>query len=364
MTSKQILDAFSETLMRDERILSARERELLMSLVQNARNESSSNPEIQSAVTSTIARSVGETVAQRAFALLGSSIVEQIVAQNGASAGTLQSGLPAVNRSPAPHPPRGPQPPSGPQDQPAGPKPPPGSRPPGISQRRESMPVRQATMLSQPASGNGIAVLDSPATIRAECVVLDEFLAPQEMQELIRYALGREDQFVASEVISPSGEPGVTDYNHRRSRVLMDLGPHEELILDRIRSVLPGVLQQLGMDESPPTRTEVQITASNDGDFFRAHCDDAQERIASRRMTFVYFFHREPSQFEGGDLRLHDSGKSGDHPVGTGSYQTIVPEQNQIVFFPCSTLHEITPVHCRSRAFADSRFTLNGWLHQ
>jgi SM-20-related protein len=364
MTSKQILDAFSETLMRDERILSARERELLMSLVQNARNESSSNPEIQSAVNSTIARSVGETVAQRAFALLGSSIVEQMVAQNGVSAGTLQSGLPAVNRSPGPRPPGGPQPPSGPQDQPAGPHPPPAPQPPGISQRRESMPIRPATMLSQPASGNGIAVLDSPATIPAECVVLDEFLAPQEMQELICHALGREDQFVASEVISPSGEPGVTDYNHRRSRVLMDLGPHEGVILDRIRLVLPSVLQQLGMEEFHLTRTEVQTTASNDGDFFRAHCDDAQERIASRRMTFVYFFHREPSQFEGGDLRLHDSRKSGDPPVGTGSYQTIVPQQNQIVFFPCSTLHEIMPVHCRSRAFADSRFTVNGWLHQ
>jgi Rps23 Pro-64 3,4-dihydroxylase Tpa1-like proline 4-hydroxylase len=224
--------------------------------------------------------------------------------------------------------------------------------------------MRQATMLSQPASGNGIAVLDSPATIPAECVVLDEFLAPQEMQELIGYALGREDQFVASEVISPSGEPGVTDYNHRRSRVLMDLGPHKGVILDRIRLVLPSVLQQLGMEEFHLARTEVQITASNEGDFFRAHCDDAQERIASRRMTFVYFFHREPSQFEGGDLRLHDSRKSGDHPVGTGSYQTIVPEQNQIVFFPCSTLHEIMPVRCRSRAFADSRFTVNGWLHQ
>lgn len=364
MTSKQILDAFSETLMRDERILSARERELLMSLVQNARNESSSNPEIQSAVNSTIARSVGETVAQRAFALLGSSIVEQMVAQNGVSAGALQSGLAAVNRSPVPRPPGGPQPPSGPQDQPAGPHPPPGPQPPGISQRRESMPMRQATMLSPPASGNGIAVLDSPTTISAECVVLDEFLAPPEMQQLICYALVREDQFVASEVISPSGEPGVTDYNHRRSRVLMDLGPHEEVILDRIRLVLPSVLQQLGMEEFHITRTEVQITASNEGDFFRAHCDDAQERIASRRMTFVYFFHREPSQFEGGDLRLHDSRKSGDPPGGRGSYQTIVPEQNQIVFFPCSTLHEITPVHCRSRAFADSRFTVNGWLHQ
>jgi Rps23 Pro-64 3,4-dihydroxylase Tpa1-like proline 4-hydroxylase len=108
----------------------------------------------------------------------------------------------------------------------------------------------------------------------------------------------------------------------------------------------------------------VQITASNDGDFFRAHCDDAQERIASRRMTFVYFFHREPIQFEGGELRLHDSTKIEDHPNSTGSYQTIVPQQNQIVFFPCSTLHEITPVQCQSREFADSRFTVNGWLHQ
>jgi Rps23 Pro-64 3,4-dihydroxylase Tpa1-like proline 4-hydroxylase len=195
-------------------------------------------------------------------------------------------------------------------------------------------------------------------------VVLDEFLAPQEMQELMRYTLEGEAQFTASEVISPSGEPGVTDYNHRRSRVLMELGPHEEVILNRIRLVLPKVLQQLGMEEFPVTRTEVQVTASNDGDFFRAHCDDAQERIASRRMTFVYFFHREPSQFEGGELRLHDSRSGGDHPLSTGSYQTIVPEQNQIVFFPCSTLHEITAVHCRTRAFADSRFTVNGWLHE
>ncbi len=38
MTAKQILDAFSETLMQDERILSPRERELLMSLLQNSRS--------------------------------------------------------------------------------------------------------------------------------------------------------------------------------------------------------------------------------------------------------------------------------------------------------------------------------------
>ena len=134
-------------------------------------------------------------------------------------------------------------------------------------------------------------------------------------------------------------------------------------MLERIRGVLPRVMERLGMEEFPVTRVEAQITASNDGDFFGAHCDDAQELIASRRLTFVYFFHREPRQFEGGELRLHDS-RGSERNVSTGSYQSIVPQQNQIVFFPCSVLHEITPVKCPSGAFADSRFTLNGWLHK
>jgi len=302
--------------------------------------------------------------------LLGSSIVEQIVAQ----------------RTRVPQPPQGnPIPPSDqpvrdePMDEPStGPQPPgiqsrrvydpppeeapsaPGPQPPGRSVRLTA-PVHQGT---EQDSSSGVAVLDASVIVRAQCVVLDEFLAPQELDELIQYTLQHEAEFRGSEVISPSGEPGVTDYSHRRSRVLMDMGPHEEVILDRIRCVLPRVLEQLGTEEFSVSRTEVQITASNDGDFFRAHCDDAQERVASRRMTFVYFFHREPRRFDGGELRLYDSRRTGERPFSAGSYQTIMPQQNQVVFFPCSLLHEITPVECPSRAFADSRFTLNGWLHK
>jgi Rps23 Pro-64 3,4-dihydroxylase Tpa1-like proline 4-hydroxylase len=205
--------------------------------------------------------------------------------------------------------------------------------------------------------------LDAPAIVRAQCVVLDEFLAPQELDELLSYTLRHEAEFQSSTVVSPSGDPGVTDYNHRRSQVLMDLGKHEQVILERIRGVLPRVLDQFGVEEFPVTHVEAQITASNDGDFFGAHRDDSQETIASRYITFVYFFHREPRQFEGGELRLHDSRGSDGH-VSAGSYQTIMPQPNQIVFFPCSRLHEITPVECPSRLFADSRFTLNGWLHK
>jgi Rps23 Pro-64 3,4-dihydroxylase Tpa1-like proline 4-hydroxylase len=224
--------------------------------------------------------------------------------------------------------------------------------------------MRPLTVQQNSGDSSRVGVLEPPAILRAQSVVLDEFLAPQELDELAKFALQHEADFQNSEVISPSGEPGVIDYDHRRSRVLMDLGRHQEIILQRIRGVLPMVLDQLGIEEFPVADVEAQITASNDGDFFGAHSDDSQEKIASRRITFVYFFHHEPRQFEGGELRLHDSRWSGGQPIKTGSYQSVVPRQNQIVFFPCSLLHEITPVDCPSGAFANSRFTLNGWLHK
>jgi SM-20-related protein len=123
-------------------------------------------------------------------------------------------------------------------------------------------------------------------------------------------------------------------------------------------------MKRLGMNEFSIAHAETQITASNDGDFFAAHSDDSDAAIASRHLTFVYFFHREPRQFQGGELQLHDSRRVGERQIKSGSHQSISPRQNQIVFFPCSVLHEITPVKCSSGAFADSRFTLNGWLHK
>jgi Rps23 Pro-64 3,4-dihydroxylase Tpa1-like proline 4-hydroxylase len=363
--------------------LSPQEQELLMSLLQNSKAISSSNPKTQSAVMATIARSVGETVAQRAFALLGGSIVEQILAQSEIPAGSGEATVSATVqlRSPSPQPPnpapeppnavpRAPQPPNtvplpqkAPQPpNPKAPQPPTGLRP-QHDLRPLSVPTQQAWEQSEADSGSSVGVLELPEIVRAQCIVLDEFLAPQELDELVSYTLQRELEFQSSEVISPSGEPGVIDYDHRRSRVLMDLGKHEEVILGRIRGVLPRVLAQLGIEQFPVTHVETQITASNDGDFFRAHSDDSEEMIASRRITFVYFFHSEPRKFEGGELRLHDS-RGGQQRLSTGSYQTVVPRQNQIVFFPCSLLHEITPVDCPSKAFADGRFTLNGWLHK
>jgi hypothetical protein len=422
MTPKQILDSFSETLMRDERILSAQERALVATLLQHAKAASSENPETQAAVRAVISSAVGETVAQRAFAVLGGSIVERILEgstlpqSDSVSARTRDAYAephpPYVPQPPGelqqtldPRPPLGPQPPSipvrmmGEPDPPGVRKPtpaptpaiprepdPPGTRkplrspmppspepdPPGV---RKPVPVPSPGIPREPdppsrgvrtavVSEAQVAVVERPAVLPAKCVVLDEFLAPAELSSLTRFVLEHEADFSTSEVVSPHAEAdgGVVNYDHRRSRVLMDLAQYEGMMLQRIKSVLPQVLDQLGMEEFSITEVEAQVTASNDGDFFHFHSDNGSERVASRHLTFVYFFHREPRQFEGGELRIHDARLEDGVYVSEDRYQAIVPQQNQIVFFPCEMLHEITPVKCDSQLFADSRFTLNGWL--
>ena len=389
MTPKQILDSFSETLMRDERILSAQERSLVASLLQHAKTAAGANPETNEAVKAVIAAAIGETVAQRAFSVLGGSIVERIIESSSLSAGEIASGALSSDRPRStlgtPTPP-GPQPEhpgvKAPRKEPQAPgKPQPPHRPlrdtpspsqpehPGSPMRAPAPPAPQpehpgGAITRKVVTGSSVAAAERPEVLRANCVVLDEFLSPQELEELTRFTMEHEADFQNSEVYSPSVQKGVINDDFRRSRVLMELGEQQEMILERIKSVLPQVLERLGMDEFTVADVEAQITASNDGDFFHCHDDNGSEGVAYRHLTFVYFFHREPRQFEGGELRIHDAHLEDGNYVSDGSYQTIVPQQNQIVFFPCELLHEITPVKCPLQLFADSRFTLNGWLRR
>jgi Rps23 Pro-64 3,4-dihydroxylase Tpa1-like proline 4-hydroxylase len=387
MTPKQILDSFSETLMRDERILSAQERALVANLLQHAKIAAGANPETHEAVRTVIASAIGETVAQRAFSVLGGSIVERIIESSSMPAAETTGGTPdrLVSTLGTPTPP-------GPQPQHPGVKAPPKEPQPPHHPHKPHRPLREAPSPSQPqhpgtplgtpappapqpehpggsitrtvVTGSSVAAAERPELLRANCVILDEFLASQELEELTRFTLEHEADFQASEIYSPSVEKGVINDGFRRSRVLMELGEQQEMILARIRSVLPQVLEKLGMEEFTIAGVEAQITASNDGDFFQCHDDNGSDGVASRHLTFVYFFHREPRQFEGGELRIHDAHLQEGAYVSDGSYQTIVPGQNQIVFFPCELLHEITSVKCLSQLFADSRFTLNGWLRR
>jgi hypothetical protein len=202
-----------------------------------------------------------------------------------------------------------------------------------------------------------------PSPLGMPIAILDEFLVAEELKGLLAYALGNRPRFVRSEVTRSAGS-NEYDNEQRRSRVLFDLGPYESVFRRRLLTFLPHVFQALARRPFAVSGLEIQLTATNHAEFFRAHTDSGDADLEARQLTFVYFFHREPRRFGGGELRIFDTTEKDGVATTAGYYRLVYPLQNQIVFFPSSYLHEILPVSCPSRQFADSRFTVNGWYRQ
>jgi Rps23 Pro-64 3,4-dihydroxylase Tpa1-like proline 4-hydroxylase len=356
--------ALSDVLLDDERLISKDERDLLADLLRRSENNPrDTNLEIAQA----IANIAGDIVVERAGALLGNSIRRKLTPHGLAR----QKGMERISENletttfPGPRPPT-PTPPS--------PGPGPGfayefnseSRMVNLPGPRPPTPTPPS-----PSPGPGMqyslgpkGILDPDLATEISlprCVVLEEFLSMAELNDLLAYTMAHQEQFQVSEVIAPGVySKSATDFEHRRSHVLMDLGIHQERIVNRLRSTLPWALPRLGIEPFSVSRVEAQITSSQDGDFFRWHSDNGEGEVAARQVTFVYFFHREPKGFEGGEL--HIQGPHCDNTGQPSQYYTIVPGQNQLVLFDSSLMHEIAPVKCSSGKFADSRFTVNGWF--
>lgn len=355
MTTKEWTDRFPEALLQDERILNAREKELLANVLRQAR---SVDPAPGNRIAETMARAIGETVMQRACLILGDGVLRSLEGRASESVDLrLGTGpLPVPTPAPSPSTP-GPRPPS----------PDPPVTPNAIYMRRNQLAASEGnggTSRAHRVSAENVAVMEPEEQLPANCVIFEEFLIPADLDALTRYTLEHEADFRISQVLSPGVKGGQVDHEHRRSRVLSEPGEIIQTLLNRVKACLPRVLPKLGAPPFTVAGDEAQITASNHGDFFRWHSDNGQAEIASREITFVYFFHREPKRFQGGELRIYDSQRREGVYVPSGDYRAVVPRQNQIVFFRSSLAHEITPVECPSGEFGDSRFTVNGWFHR
>lgn len=106
----------------------------------------------------------------------------------------------------------------------------------------------------------------------------------------------------------------------------------------------------------------MQMTAHNDGCFYKIHNDSGDAPTATRILAYVYYFYQEPKAFSGSELRLYNTELDGTRQTALSDFEDIEPRNNSIVFFDSRCKHEVIPIHCPSRQFAHSRFTLNGWL--
>jgi SM-20-related protein len=192
---------------------------------------------------------------------------------------------------------------------------------------------------------------------RPRFVIVDDFLSQREHDELLAYALISEDHFQAGTVASY--EPDV-----RQNQVILNFGDsvHSRLIANRLLIWFPLLVKTLGMKVFPLEQIESQLTAAGDGYYFKAHTDQAPG--VPRALSCVYYLHREPRGFSGGELRLYDSIGEGGPWRAADTFTTLAPVANRLVVFPSEEFHEAMPVRCPSKEFADSRFAVTAWLHR
>lgn len=195
-------------------------------------------------------------------------------------------------------------------------------------------------------------------------IEIENFLTETEQEELWQFTKNQAQNFVLSDVYNQKLPVSDRQY-HRHSLILDQPFTLSHLIVEKVRQVLPKILAKLQTQEFPIGSIEAQLTAHNDGEYFKLHNDNGVEAVFSRILTFVYYFHQQPKAFTGGELRIYDGKFEGEQSkkfVPTG-YHVVVPRNNCIVFFPSQMMHEVTQVQCPSQKFLDGRFTVNGWVH-
>jgi SM-20-related protein len=204
-----------------------------------------------------------------------------------------------------------------------------------------------------------LAAVPAPAIAKpaSPYIIAENFLDAAMLQELLRFVADAEPGFVDATV-------STSDADYRRSKVLYDFPRFSELFRTRMGGIAGDLAKRFGIAPFPIADVECQMTAHNDGNYFKLHNDNGSPDTATRVLSYVFYFHNEPKAYSGGEFRLYHS------RVENGAYHCgdvagdIVPKNNSVLFFPSYRHHEVLPVRCPSQRFADGRFTINGWIRR
>jgi Rps23 Pro-64 3,4-dihydroxylase Tpa1-like proline 4-hydroxylase len=192
----------------------------------------------------------------------------------------------------------------------------------------------------------------------APVIIVDNFLGGAGAQQLFQYAITHESGFRPSRVTL--GHLGIIDDSRRVSKVNSDIDAAMPLIEPAIRKAVDESIPKLGLVNVDTYLLEPELTWCGDGCFFKMHVDTLPGDANQRVMTMVYYFHKEPKAFTGGQLCLYGLGTD----ANSSAQKEIEPQLDRAVFFPAWFPHEVMPVHCNSAAFADGRFAMSCWVRK
>jgi Rps23 Pro-64 3,4-dihydroxylase Tpa1-like proline 4-hydroxylase len=152
--------------------------------------------------------------------------------------------------------------------------------------------------------------------------------------------------------------------NYRRSRVVDRPGDLADGLVTFVRERLPELCAGLDVVPFPVGRIEAQLTVHSEGDYFHVHTDNGDDETRTRVLSYVYYFHRQPKRFTGGELVLFDTWRDQARSTEVGPPVVIEPVDDSLVVFSSSCLHEVRAVQMLSDDPEDGRFTVNGWVRR
>jgi hypothetical protein len=188
-------------------------------------------------------------------------------------------------------------------------------------------------------------------------VVVRDFFGPSMIDRLLDYA-GAQWQSGRPAGVGFGSERRV-DFAVRNSWKLGTLGDLRQTFESRILGIRALLWERLGVPPFEPSHLETELVAHGDGAFYLPHVDTrfATDQVQVRAITVVYYFHRTPKMFSGGDLRIF--------AVRTpNKYVEVAPDRDLLIAFPSFVPHEVMRVTSASQDPKDSRFAINCWLHK
>ena len=187
--------------------------------------------------------------------------------------------------------------------------------------------------------------------------VLPGWLGDAGAARLLAYSLAAEARFTPTRLNDHGVGPPRCAWC-ANPRVLRDLGAFADPLRRKALGLQTGLETAFDMAHRPAHIDQMEMVAHGDGAFYRPHTDtypgDEYAPGGRRRMTMVYYLHRQPRRFTGGRLRLFDLG--GEQSI------LIEPTHDSLLVFPSSARHEVEAISCVGGAFADGRFAVNIWL--
>ena len=217
---------------------------------------------------------------------------------------------------------------------------------------------RKAAWLSAMLKGDELPHAPPPGCWPVPFVRIENFLTPAEQGQVLDSALAKRSAFAPGKVgagakrgMQPAKRVGLV----AGGEACADIAGW---FVRKLREALPGALSRLRLDPALPAQINLQMTAFANGGYSRPHQDPSPKEYRSQTPLCIYYFHRQPKAFQGGDLLLYDTDVNAGR-YDLSAFSRIEPMDNSILIYPRVWFHEVTSVQCAEGGFADGRFALN-----